>query len=105
MAIPSDQYLARYLLEARASGLSYGRFLQRSASKYLLLIALFAALFVVLAVLQIWIMTYVLLGLFVGCLARDFGWVRNSRKLWPFHAKVMDWKKNEALARGEAVSP
>ena len=104
MAIPSDQLLAQYLLESRKCGLSYGRFLQRSASKYVLLIALFAALFVVLAVLQIWILNYVLLGMFVGCLARDFGWVRNSRKLWPFHVKVMDWKKIEAVARGEAVS-
>ena len=51
-----------------------------------------------LAASGMWIGFYLLLGLFLGSLLRDLGWVRASQRSWPFTMRVVNWDLVEQLA-------
>ncbi|MBL8857099.1 MAG: hypothetical protein JNL28_01160 [Planctomycetes bacterium] len=46
---------------------------------------------------------YIVLGMLIGCLARDFGWLRNMRIAWSFNVRVVNWDKVQRIADGEQV--
>jgi len=37
-------------------------------------------------------------GLIVGALARYFGWIKQSKRVWPLYEKVIDWGKVKEMA-------
>ena len=43
------------------------------------------------------------IGLFVGAIARDFGWLLVIRRQWPFTQKIINWRYVEAIAEGRAA--
>ena len=86
------------MLETRERGYSFGLFLRRSAKRYLLQVAYFVFALVLFALLQLWLVFYLMLGMFAGCLFRDIGWFRAVGKTWPFSLKVTDWEKVQRLA-------
>ena len=46
----------------------------------------------------LFIAAYILVGMFIGALLRDFGFVRGQRLLWPIQAEFFDWDKVKAAA-------
>ena len=45
---------------------------------------------------------YVLVGLFIGAMLRDIGWLRRFVKTWPSTAAVLDWDILETLLEEES---
>lgn len=94
----SDQMLARRMLQTRDRGYSFALFFRRSAKRYVLLVSCLGLALVPLALLQLWMLFYLILGMVAGSFLRDVGWVRAIRKTWPFGLKVTDWDKVQELA-------
>jgi hypothetical protein len=40
-------------------------------------------------------------GMYCGALLRDIGWLRRMKRDWAFTARIIDWKKVEAMAEGK----
>ena len=95
--------LARRTLETRDRGYSLGLYFHRSGRRYLLLVSYFVLALVGFALLQLWNVFYLMLGMFAGCIFRDIGWVRAGGKTWPFSLKVTDWDKVQKLADEKEV--
>ena len=91
--------LAGHLLHHKEHGYSVLYILRKSAIRYLILVAFF----VVCVVLNC---TGFLVGgglifvtgLIVGAVARDAGWIRQSKKVWSLYEKVIDWAKVKEFA-------
>lgn len=98
MKPPSDQALARLMLETLETGYSFGLFYRRNGRRYALLV--FAGLFTItlLVSLRMWPVGVLVGGMIVGALIRDLGWVRSTRRTWPFTQRVIDWDKVRVLA-------
>ena len=94
----SDQNLARRLLEARKHGYTFGLFYRRSATRYILLVSVCAGGMAILALAQIWPPFWLVLGMVVGSLLRDIGWVISIRRTWPFSERITDWDKVQRFA-------
>jgi len=95
----SDQVLARRMLQIRGEGgTRLGMFLRINARKYILYGLYFIVALAALAASGMLIGFYLTLGLLLGSLLRDLGWVRASRRSWPFTIKVIDWDLVEQLA-------
>ena len=102
MRTVSDQVLARRMLQMREQGgYRIGQFLRINARKYILYGLYFVVALASLAVLGMWIGFYLVLGLFLGSSLRDLGWVRASRRTWPFTMRVVNWDLVEQLAAHE----
>jgi hypothetical protein len=103
----SDQVLAKRMLQIRAEdGYRLGTFLRLNARKYILYGLFFIVALASLAASGMWIGFYLLLGLFLGSLLRDLGWVRASRRSWPFTMSVVNWDVVEQLAvKGHRPEP
>ncbi|MBT7162402.1 MAG: hypothetical protein HN904_06455 [Victivallales bacterium] len=103
MKTPTEQDLARHLLVHRRNGYSAGYVLRKSVRRYAVLVGILA-LFVIWfhATDGLWYKGLCLwsIGMFVGALARDVGWLLRIKAQWPFTAKVVDWQKVEDLAEG-----
>ena len=100
---PSDQLLAKRMLETRERGFSFAHLLRRNAKRYLLLFAVILLAVAVFANLKLWALCYVFFGLLLGALLRDIGWFRVIGSTWPFSEKVTDWEKVQGLADGKDV--
>lgn len=101
MKRPSDQLLAKRMLETREHGFSFALLVRRNAKRYLFLFAVLALAFLMFADLKFWRACYVLVGLLLGALLRDIGWFRAIGRTWPFSEKVTDWGKVQGLADGK----
>ena len=105
----TDQDKAKAILVYRTEGVLIRRIIRESARRYLLSVLLALAL-LSLAVyekdisLKLFFMTG--FGMYCGALLRDVGWFRRIKKDWSFTARIIDWKKVEAMASGtEAANP
>ncbi len=96
--------LARSLLEMRERGISFGSHVRRNHTFYSVFAAYFVAVLVLLAWLQMWLLFYLVAGMCLGASLKDFGWVRATRKVFPFTEKVTDWRKVEDLARDSELA-
>lgn len=98
----SDQALAQRLLTMRSKGpYRVGAFLKLNAWRYLFQIALHSLLLAILALMGMWPLFIFLLGIVFGVFLRDVGWVRSTRRVWPFTVKVTNWDVVERLAAEE----
>jgi hypothetical protein len=98
----SDQALAQRLLSMRDKGsYRFGAFLKLNAWRYLFQIALHSLLLAILALMGMWLLFIFLLGMISGVFLRDVGWVRSTRRVWPFTVKVTNWDVVERLAAEE----
>lgn len=101
----SDQALAQRLLSMRDKGpYRYGAFVKLNAWRYLFQIALHSLLLAILALMGMWPLFIFLLGLVLGAFLRDVGWVRSTRRVWPFTVRVTDWDLVEKLAAQRLLS-
>ena len=48
--------------------------------------------------MQYWPGFWMLIGMLLGCVSRDFSWLRAIGKTWAFTEKVTDWDKVSKLA-------
>jgi len=95
----SDQALAQRLLSMRDKGsYRFGAFLKLNAWRYLFQVAVHSVLLAILALAGLWPVFIFLLGLVLGSFLRDVGWVRSTRRMWPFTVKVTNWDVVERLA-------
>lgn len=49
------------------------------------------------------VVTALVIGMFVGCVARDIGWIRRYALLWPLNERILDFDKIDALLEGRTV--
>lgn len=94
----SDQFLALRMLEAREQGYTFRLFYRRNLGRYAFLFLVSGATIALVAQLRLWSIASLILGMVVGAVLRDLGWLRSVRRTWPFTRKVMDWEKVERLA-------
>jgi hypothetical protein len=88
----SDQAMAARLIRARQEGGYRVRtFLRLNARRYVFLGVIFGLAFAFFAFTGLWNGFALLLGILLGSLLRDLGWVRASQRTWPFMMKVIDW--------------
>ena len=98
----TEQRLAQHFL-AQRDGYSIAYVLRKSARGFMLL-----ACMLVLVIIGFCSVDdsfakggfLVCIGLFVGAILRDLGWLRRIKRQWPFTRKVIDWRKVEAYAEG-----
>ena len=101
----SDQALAQRLLSIRDKGsYRFSAFLKLNVWRYLFQIALHSVLLAILALAGMWAVFIFLLGLILGAFLRDVGWVRSTRRVWPFTVKVTNWDVVERLAAEEPAA-
>jgi len=94
-----EKKYAGHLLRHKEHGYSILYILQVSAFRYLLLILAAALVLVIYQFNQRDGGIYLfLLGLLVGAVMRDFGWLRQGKKVWPLYEKVIDWAKVKEIA-------
>ncbi len=104
--VETDQQLARHYLAHRASGYSIRYVLKRSAGRTFRTILLTG-----LVTVTVWHLTdatakgFALwaLGMLMGALVRDLGWLRNIKRHWPFTVKIINWEMVEQLAATSAA--
>jgi hypothetical protein len=102
MRCPSNEVLAKRLLEARREGgYRVGSFLRRSSRRYLFLFVYFGAILIVLALMRYWVGLGIVLGMILGAFLRDIGWVRSTQRSWPFTDTIINWDVVEELANPE----
>jgi len=103
MKKPTEQELAHHLLKHRDAGYSIGYVLLRSKVRYGIHIALiigFAVVFLVAADLWLKGLSLWAIGMYLGALLRDIGWLRRIKMSWPFTQKITDWQKVQDIAEG-----
>ena len=103
MARPTEQELARHFLVHRDNGYSIGYILRRARRRYgLHLAVLFAFMITFHSTNDLWVKGFSLwaVGMFLGALCRDVGWLRRIKKTWPFTQRITDWQAVEAIAEG-----
>lgn len=66
----------------------------------LLLVSLEVA---VLLYMRLDIFVWLIVGMYLGFIIRDIGWVRSHRRLWPFNRYILDWDKVQRVANGEPI--
>jgi hypothetical protein len=95
----SDQALAQRLLSMRSDGgYRLGAFVKLNGWRYIFLIALHCLVLAILALVGMWPLFIFILGLVIGVFLRDLGWVRSTRRVWPFTVRVTDWEIVERMA-------
>ena len=101
---PTEQEIARHFLKHREMGYSISYVLRQSKVRYGIPIAVligFSVLFH--ATTDLWIKGFSLwvIGMHLGALVRDFGWLQRIKKTWPFTQTITDWQKVEDIAEGK----
>lgn len=100
----TEQKLARHCLIHR-NGYSISYVLRQTKMRYVFIFG------IILAFIFVWNSTIdsafkslciFAVGMLLGAVARDFVWLRQIKKNWPFNVKIIDWKKVEEIAAGEA---
>jgi hypothetical protein len=104
MKKPTEQEIARHFLKHRESGYSIAYVLRRSRLRYAFHVAVLLAFIVIFHTTDdLWLKGFSLwaIGMFLGALVRDFGWLRRIKRTWPFTQKITDWQKVEDIAEGK----
>jgi hypothetical protein len=97
-----EQAHAARLIQVRdQGGYTIGLFYRWNALRYLFFLTYFGAALGLLAVLQLWVLFWLMLGLSLGKLGCDFGWARCQARAWPVSERLIDWDKVQRLAAGE----
>jgi hypothetical protein len=97
----SDRVLAARLLKARQEGgYRFGTFVRWKAKSYVISFVYFGAV-PAFCLTAWWILFALVLGMFLGMLLRDLGWVLASNRSWPLTVRVIDWVVVEELAAEE----
>jgi len=94
-----DKKYIGHMLYFKEHGYSVLYVLRKSALRYLILIALVPTLMMLNR--KGFILDGGLIfitGLIVGALARDFGWIQQSKRVWPLYEKVIDWGKVKEIS-------
>jgi hypothetical protein len=94
---------ARWLQIRDQGGYTLGLFYRWNALGYLFTLAYFGAVLGLLAVLQLWMLFMLILGLWLGVLGRDLGWARAQARTWLIQEQVMEWDKVRRLADGKPL--
>ncbi len=103
MKKPTEQDIAQHFLKHRETGYSIAYVLRRSKVRYGIHIAVLIGFLVLFHTTDdLWLQGFSLwaVGMFLGALCRDFGWLRRIKRTWPFTQKITDWEKVEAIAKG-----
>ena len=97
----TEKQLALHLLAHKRRGYSILHILNASKYRYIFHLLLIAALICC----YFWIKDKILnlfflftIGMLVGAVVRDIGWIRRMKMIWPFNERVIDWKKVEEIA-------
>lgn len=100
----TEQELARHFLKHRDTGYSIAYVLRRSKVRYGIHIAVLVGFLLVFHTTDdLWLKGFSLwaVGMYLGAVLCDFGWLRRVKKSWPFTLKITDWEKVEAIAEGK----
>ena len=103
----TEQELARHMLAHRSKRYSIGSVLRESAMRYVIHVA-------ILALFVIWFratnqpcykgLCLWGIGMFMGALARDAGWLRRIKNQWIFTEKIINWQIVEDIAAGKTCA-
>lgn len=100
----TEQELARHMLAHRSKGYSLAYVLRKSAVRYTIQVSILG-IFVIwfLKTDELWYKGLCLwaIGMFIGALARDVGWLRRIKHQWPFTQKIINWQRVEDIAEGK----
>jgi len=103
MKKPTEQQIARHFLKHREAGYSIAYVLRQSKLRYGIHIAMLVGFSVVFhSTDDLWLKGFSLwvIGMYLGALLRDVGWLRRIKRSWPFTQKITDWQKVEDIAEG-----
>ena len=104
---PSEQKIALRLLALRHRDQSILSLLSQSRVRFILLLLLLIGAAAWLALQsrkpELQPLGVFVTGFFFGALLRDFAWFRIVKRTWPFHRRVLDWGRVEAIAEGQDV--
>ena len=101
----TDSELAEFLLKTRQkSGRAFWFHLKRNARRWSLFFCLIALVLGLGILAKSWELCCFVFGLAVGIISRDGEQLRQTRAVWPFYDKVIDWVKVEKIAKGERLS-
>jgi len=93
----TETKLALHMLHHKEHGYSALYILRKSAIRYLLLLIIFALGGALIS--QEGDSLLLIIGIFIGSVARDFGWMRQGKRAWPLYMKVIDWVKVKEIAK------
>ena len=89
--------LSRYV-DFEHSPPTVGGMFAMSVMAYVRVILIFAVCGAICAAMNVYAAVFVLLGMFVGMISRDFGQYRAFVAIWPLLAAIIDWQRaNELL--------
>lgn len=104
MKTTTEQELARHMLTHRSKGYALGYVLRKSAVRYMVHVGILV-LFVIWfrTTDELWYKGLCLwgIGMFIGAITRDYGWLRRIKKQWPFTEKIINWQTVEDIADGK----
>lgn len=101
--LPNTKILAQRTLEQRETGVTYRMFFRRSLKQQgLFFLAVFLAV-AVLLYMRLDIFVWLIVGMYLGAILRDIGWVLAHRLVWPYTRYVIDWDKVQRVANGEPI--
>jgi len=103
MGWPTDQTLAKLMLEYRDNGVTFGRFIRRSIKAYSQFVVIMGSVIAALAWLNIPPLAEIMAAFACGALLRDLAWFKISKRQWPFRQRTTDWAEVERIADGEAA--
>ncbi len=103
MGWPTDETLAKSMLEYREHGFTAWQFLRRSVKGYSQFIVILGSCTAVFAWLESHYLIPVPLAAIsasfaCGALLRDFAWFKILRRQWPFRDRTTDWDEVERIA-------
>lgn len=96
--IMNEKEHAIKLLEQYEKGFSIGLAYKRMFKRYLLSGILFALILYFAIYFKHEPLLWIGVGLYIGMFLRDFGWLKNIKKLWSFSEKITDWDKVKEIA-------
>jgi hypothetical protein len=100
MKNPTDQQLAKHYL-AHRDGYSLGYVFRQSKLNFIFLGSLLLILGFGFGATDDYVIKGFCLwgiGMFLGAIVRDLGWLQKTRKQWSFTERIIDWQKVEKIA-------
>ncbi|SIO30749.1 hypothetical protein SAMN05444166_3656 [Singulisphaera sp. GP187] len=91
------------LLETREKGNSLGLHYRRQFKNHLLLAIMISIAIAWFSWINFQPLAYVMIGVFLGALLRDWGIARKQARVWKIHARLLNWDKVRQMAAGETV--
>jgi len=100
----NEQKTCRAMLDYHKNGFSLGLYLKKTYRIYvLLLIILAGGIFFAMQDYYLYrIFGLLVIGMQIGALARDFGWLRRIKMQWPLSEKITKWELVEQIGKGES---